>query len=165
MPRYWLIAPVESKKPELFGKVWQFDLANNLISIGWSELGGISKMTREALSEAAYAAYPEKPAQTKALIANMLWAFYHEISPGDLVIARRGRKMLAAVGKVIEPATYSPGKTPTRHLPTIPIRIFCRSSGSRNLVTWCFPISFFQCKRLPRFRTINSEVCSKGAGW
>lgn len=30
MPRYWVIAPVESKPPELFDKVWKFDLANNL---------------------------------------------------------------------------------------------------------------------------------------
>lgn len=27
VPRYWLIAPVESKPPELFDKVWQFDVA------------------------------------------------------------------------------------------------------------------------------------------
>ena len=33
MPRYWVIAPVDSKPPELFDKVWQFDLANNRISI------------------------------------------------------------------------------------------------------------------------------------
>jgi hypothetical protein len=31
MPRYWVMAPVESKPPELFDKVWQFDLANDLM--------------------------------------------------------------------------------------------------------------------------------------
>lgn len=39
MPRYWVIAAVESKPSELFDKVWQFDLANGLISIG--EVGGV----------------------------------------------------------------------------------------------------------------------------
>ena len=112
MPRYWVIAPVESKKPELFDKVWQFDVANNLISIGWSELGDISKMTREDLSDAVAAAYSDKPPQTKGLIANMLWGFYHEISPGDLVIARRGRKTLAGIGKVVHAGVWSPGKNP-----------------------------------------------------
>ena len=34
MSRYWVIAPVESKPSELFDKVWQFDVANGLISIG-----------------------------------------------------------------------------------------------------------------------------------
>ena len=111
MPRYWVIAPVEAKSPDL-DKVWQFDIANNLISIGWSELGDIAKMSREALSNAVVAAFPDKPPPTKGLIVNMLWAFYHEIGPGDFVIARRGRKTLAAVGKVVRTGFYAPGKNP-----------------------------------------------------
>jgi restriction system protein len=115
MPRYWIIAPAESKNPELFNKVWQFDLSNKLISIGWKSLGDISAMSREALSNAVASAYPEKPPSTIALIANMIWAFYHEIGLGDFVIARRGRKTLAAVGKVIRTAFYEPGKNPSSH--------------------------------------------------
>ena len=111
-PRYWVIAPKESQIPEQFDKVWQFDLANSLISIGWEELGDVSKMSREELYAAVASLYPDKPPATKSLIANMIWAFYHEISPGDFVIARRGRKTLAAVGKVSQSAFYAPGKSP-----------------------------------------------------
>jgi len=110
MPRYWVIAPVESKPVELFDKVWQFDLANSLISIGWSQLADVSKMSREQLSEAVAAAYPDKPPATKSLLVNMLWAFYHEIASGDFIIARRGRKTLAAVGKVSRTAFRAPRK-------------------------------------------------------
>ncbi|MDD5466331.1 MAG: endonuclease NucS [Anaerolineales bacterium] len=117
MPRNWVIAPVESKPPELFDKVWQFDIANNLISIGWKELGDVSKMSREELSEAVASTYVDKPPATKALYANMIWAFYHEISPGDFVIARRGRKALAGVGKVSRSAFYAPGKCPVQGHP------------------------------------------------
>lgn len=39
MPGYWIIAPVESDPPDFFNKVWQFDLENNTISIGWGEGG------------------------------------------------------------------------------------------------------------------------------
>ncbi len=112
MPRYWVMAPVESKPPELFDKVWQFDLANDLISIGWKNLGDVSQMSRDELSKAVASTYPDKPQQTKGLYANMLWAFYHEIGPGDFLIARRGRKTLATVGKVSESAAYTPGKNP-----------------------------------------------------
>jgi restriction system protein len=112
MPRYWVVAPVESKPVERFEKVWQFDLANNLISIGWDALGDVSKMDREALCGAVAAAYPDKPLATKGLIVNMLWFFWHEIRPGDLVIARRGRTILAAVGRVVRGAFYAPGKNP-----------------------------------------------------
>lgn len=110
MPRYWVMAPVESKPPELFDKVWQFDLAQNVISIGWKQLGDVTSMTRDYLAEAVASTYPDKPSQTKGLYANMLWAFYHEMLPGDYVIARRGRKKLAGIGKVVGPAVYSPGK-------------------------------------------------------
>ena len=112
MPRYWVIAPVESNPRERFDKVWQFDLANNLISIGWDALGDVSKMNREELSKAIGTAYPDKPLATKGLIVNMLWAFWHEIRQGDFVIARRGQKVLAAVGKVVSTGFYAPGKNP-----------------------------------------------------
>lgn len=117
MPRYWVIAPVESKPPELFDKVWRFDLANNLISIGWKQLGDVSKLSREKLSEAVASTYSDKPPATKGLYANMIWAFYHEIGLGDFVIARRGRKTLAAVGKVSQAAFYAPGKNPAHGHP------------------------------------------------
>jgi restriction system protein len=111
MPRYWVIAPFENKK-EVFDQVWQFDLANNMISIGWSELGDISKMNREDISRAVTGAYPASPPATKSLIANMLWKFFHEVMPGDFIIARRGLKVLAAVGRVIVPAQYIPSINP-----------------------------------------------------
>jgi restriction system protein len=117
MPRYWVIAPVESKPPELFDKVWHFDVANNLLSIGWEELGDVSQMSREQLANTVAATFPEKPQQTKGLICNMIWAVYHEIVPGDLIVARRGRKILAAVGKVTVGATYSPRKNPAHGHP------------------------------------------------
>src|SRR5260370_17321663 len=108
MPGFWVMAPVESKPPERFEKVWQFDLANNLISIGWSDLGDVSKISREKLREVVASTYDETPPATISLITNMFWYFYHEISPGDFVIARRGRKTLAALGKVIGASAYAP---------------------------------------------------------
>ncbi len=111
MPRYWVIAPFESQPPEQYDKVWQFDLANSFITIGWQQLGDISKMSREELSMAIASTWPEKQQATKSLLVNMLWAFYHEIHPGDFVISRRGRKTLAAVGKVSQSAFYAPGKS------------------------------------------------------
>jgi len=110
-PRYWVIAPFESQPPEQFDKVWQFDLANNIITIGWQQLGDISNMSREELSMAVASIYPDKTPMAKVRLGNLLWVFYHEIRPGDSIIARRGRKTLAAVGKVSQSAFYAPGKS------------------------------------------------------
>ncbi len=160
MPRYWIIAPVESKPPELFDKVWQFDIANNLISIGWKELGDVSKMSREELSEAVASTYVDKPPATKALYTNMIWAFYHEISPGDFIIARRGRKTLAGVGKVSRSAFYAPGKSPVHGHPN-----FLEVSWQEQPCDKVFPDVVFPMHTLSEFsdEQFRSFLESSGA--
>ena len=123
MPRYWVIAPVESKLAELFDSVWQFDLANNLISVGWKKLGDVSTMSREQLETSLAANYPNKPVNIQTLWANMIWAFYHEISAGDFIIARRGLKRIAGVGKVVGSAFHAPGKSPVHEHPNF-VQVF-----------------------------------------
>lgn len=93
------------------------DQTNNTISIGWSALGDVSKMDRQTLTNAVAQAFPSSPLATKSLFANMIWAFHHEIAPGDIVLARRGRKTLAAVGTVTKAAYYAPGKNPLLSAP------------------------------------------------
>ncbi len=110
MVRYWVIAPFESKNAEVFDKVWRFDLANGVISIGWGQIGDVSKMSREMLVETVDLAYPDKPKATRSLFVNMLWSFYYKIKPGDIIIARRGRKIIAAVGEVVRAGFYDPKK-------------------------------------------------------
>jgi restriction system protein len=119
MSRYWVIAPVEADPPEQYDKVWQFNLANNLISIGWKQLGDVSSLSRQELASAVAVKYPDRPQQTKTLITNMIWAFYHEIKPGDVVLARRGRRVLAGVGTVEHSATYQPGLVPVVGYPNV----------------------------------------------
>jgi hypothetical protein len=113
--RYWAIAPCfyDARDPESYERVWEFDLANNLISIGWSALGDISSLDEQKLRAAIDAAYPDPDttAQGRASYFGMLWKFYHEIKPGDIVIARRGVKMIAAVGTVIQKAYHDQDKS------------------------------------------------------
>lgn len=112
MTRYWVIAPYEANPSDVFDKVWRFDVENGVISIGWQELGDVSGATREALAAKVAATYPSKPRATQTLYANMLWNFFHEIVPGDFIVARRGRKMLAGIGTVTQRATFAPRHNP-----------------------------------------------------
>ena len=112
MPRYWVMAPVQSTPPERFDAVWQYDRDHGVISIGWEQLGDVTAITREDLAQALAAAYPDKPAATISLYKNMLWAFYHEMQPGDFVIARRGTRGLAGVGRIVGPATFGARRHP-----------------------------------------------------
>jgi len=104
MPRYWVIAPYDSRETEIWEKVWQYDLANGVIAIGWAELGDISTYDEAKLRQAIEDIYPDTKPQWKTWSFNSMWNFWHEIAPGDIVIARRGTKRIAAVGTVTGPA-------------------------------------------------------------
>jgi TPR repeat protein len=110
--RYWVIAPYSAEDPEMYERVWAFDLANKVISIGWSILGDISSLDEQGLRAAIEATWPDPDttAQARASYFGMLWRFYHEIKPGDIVIARRGVKMISAVGTVIRQGYYDKDK-------------------------------------------------------
>jgi restriction system protein len=85
-------------------------LAQSIISVGWRELGDFSGYSESELKAAIERAYSNDTAGKKTRTFNMLWDFYHNIQPGDIVIARKGRKKIAAVGTVIKPAYYSHAK-------------------------------------------------------
>ena len=112
MPRYWLIAPFSSKNPQLYEQVWGHDLENQRLSSGWHEVGDVSALDKDNIADLVSKTYPNKPLATRSLYSNMIWAFMHEIQPGDVVLARRGRKILAGVGKVTRAGYYLPGLNP-----------------------------------------------------
>lgn len=111
MARIWVIAPYDSGETELFDTAWEFDKQNNTIALGWSELGDISKISRlqlEALFTKTYGKEKTKAVTTKDI--NALWAFYHEIHEGDIIVSRRGRKKILSTGSVIGSAYYDEKK-------------------------------------------------------
>ncbi|MGQ0685432.1 hypothetical protein [Bradyrhizobium sp.] len=140
MARFWIIAPYPANPPENFDSVWDFDLSHNTISIGWPSFGNVLDMTEAELSEAVSRKYAHKPPQTRSLISNMLWDFYRVIQPGDVIVARRGRKTLCAVGKVVKSAIWSPGKNPETDHP-----VTWELNGKRHSATLNLEALSFQC--------------------
>ena len=111
MSRYWVIAPYHANKPDVWERVWKFDLARGVISIGWRQLGDVSNLTEEQLLDLIGRTYPEYSPPATKLSCRMLYKFFHSVEPGDIVIARRGTKRLAAIGTVKRPAYHDPTKT------------------------------------------------------
>ena len=124
MPRYWIIAPYEysSKDSEKWERVWQYDLDNGLISIGYSRPGNISGYNESELRAAIESTYNDDKPGKKTSIFTMLWAFYHDIQPGDIIIARRGRKKIAAKGTVTRSAYYAEIESPDKYPNHIGVR-------------------------------------------
>jgi restriction system protein len=108
MLRFWVIAPYHADEPDAFDDIWKFDLENGIISIGWTQLGDVASLSEKQLLEHAAKTYDCSPAEAGS--CRQVYKFYHSVQPGDIVIARRGRKEIAAVGTVKRGAYYDPKK-------------------------------------------------------
>ncbi len=95
MPRYWAIAPSDYSDRDEFERCWRFDREHELISIGW-DVG--QPQSREDLEDKYARAAADEDWTQHGL--NMLQKFWFEISPGDRVIARAGRKRIVGIGSV-----------------------------------------------------------------
>jgi TPR repeat protein len=107
---YWVIAPFFAEDPEKWQRVWDFDLANNVISIGWGDLDDISSLDKQSLRAAIDRTFPDNSANARGMSFRMLWDLFHSIKVGDVILARRGTKRLAAFGTVTRRAYYDPNK-------------------------------------------------------
>ncbi len=104
---FWVISPYKSGYPTVLERVWQFDLKNNMISIGWKELGDVSNYDKGQLENVLQQMYRHAPKKRNiSLYTNMIWDFFHTIKVDDIVIARKGVKIIAAVGRVTQVAYY-----------------------------------------------------------
>lgn len=104
--RYWVIAPYDSTQPQVFQTAWDWDLENSTIAVGWRQLGDISNLTREQLDRKYAETLAGRPKNVATKDCNALWRFYHDTTPGDIVIARRGRRRIAGIGQVSGSAFY-----------------------------------------------------------
>lgn len=109
MTKYWVISPHNLARPE-WEKAWQYDLSHNTIAIGWRELGDVSSYDRDQLEKAFKEKWPGAKKGGISYFVNAMWNFWHEIQVGDIVIARKGTKQLAAIGTVTKTAFYDPEK-------------------------------------------------------
>ncbi len=117
MKRYWVIAPFHAKFPDPWEKIWAYDLKHGIISLGWRCMGDVSDLDLNEILKLADVRLQPEPGQSAEAIAksrsasaHMLWKFFNEVQPGDVVIARRGTKRVAAIGTVKRAAYYDPDK-------------------------------------------------------
>ena len=87
------------------------------MALGWDELGDFSQ-------------YPTKESVRKALDANetgdslmhdklAIWQFQHEMAPGDIVYAKRGRKQIVGRGRVVSEPRYEPEREHYRNVRSV----------------------------------------------
>lgn len=92
--RVWLCAPGRG------GSEWDVCRANQMICLGWDEIGDLSKYdTREAIHAKLQSTGEEGDRNPKnASLA--CWQFSHEMKKGDVVVAKAGFHKLLGIGVV-----------------------------------------------------------------
>ncbi|WP_417377468.1 HNH endonuclease [Gimesia maris] len=110
MPSHWVIAPYHYDRPDVWQQVWALNLKEDFISLGWRWMGDVSGLTKQEVVDRYSARDPNAPSGRIASDAAMLYKFHNEIAVGDRVIARAGRKSIAAIGTVSQSAYFDEGK-------------------------------------------------------
>lgn len=101
-PKTWVYAPGEG------AKMWTDCKENNLISIGWEEVGDLTGFdTKAELDMAVDKAFPEDT-RTKTNSKRCLWDFSHEMEEGDIVYAKQGLYTILGRGVVESGYIYDP---------------------------------------------------------
>jgi 5-methylcytosine-specific restriction enzyme B len=114
--KYWIIAPYNSQEKQIFDKVWNFDIENSCIAVGWSNLGNIfrTSMNEEEYNSKYNNLFAPKSKRISTYDRKSFWQFWHDISVGDMVIARKGLKTIIGIGEVKNKAYYDENKGKAR---------------------------------------------------
>ena len=104
----WTIAPGEG------ARLWREFLESGIAAIGWDHLGNLSRYeSKEAIHGALIEHGAGKNPYNQSLAA---WEFAHEMKTGDIVLAKKGRRIILGWGKVTGEYTHLPERTEYKNL-------------------------------------------------
>jgi predicted HNH restriction endonuclease len=108
--KHWVIAPYHYDYPETWQRVWAFNQLHGFISLGWRGMRDCSALTKQQIKNRFKTKYPDSKQGQINSDSSMLFKFYNEIEPGHTIVARAGRKSIAAIGTVSRSAYYESSK-------------------------------------------------------
>lgn len=96
---YWLYAPGAG------ASMWNDFYDHGIMGLGWSELGDLSEYaTKEDMRKKLQELSNNDSSQKNA--AHAVWQFVHDLKPGDVVFAKRGRSKILGRGVVTGEYSY-----------------------------------------------------------
>ena len=107
--RYWLYSPGEG------AKIWDECYKKGIMAIGWDEIGDLSHYAtktdmKEAMKEHIN---PDNP---YTMAAHATWQFAHEVKPGDIVFAKKGRSTVIGRGVVISDYEFDDSRVDNKNV-------------------------------------------------
>lgn len=107
---HWVVAPYHYDYPDIWQKVWALNELDGFISLGWRGMRDVSTLTKPQIKSRFASKYPDAKQRQINSDSSMLFKFYNEIELGDTIVARAGRKSIAAIGTVTRAAYYDSAK-------------------------------------------------------
>jgi len=106
--RYWIYTPGSN------GDKWGEFFEQGIMAIGWDELGDLSQFTNkeEVEVELRKLSGQNDVKKTNDALAN--WQFKHEISIGDIILAKKGQTVFLGYGEVTSDFQYDQGRSEYR---------------------------------------------------
>lgn len=107
--RVWEIAPGRNATH------WESFKKDGVVAIGWNEISDLTSFgSREAISETIKLKLDRDTEPRNDSLA--LWQFCHEMKPGDIVLAKKGRRALVGVGTVVGDYEYRSDRPDYHHV-------------------------------------------------
>lgn len=111
----WQISPGRYRD-----KLWPEFRNNNIIGMGWDELGDLNQYkSKLEIEEALRSTFPDYYTPNKKPLndINSCWYFSHQIEIGDIVVAKYGHtKKIYGIGKVIKPYNFDTSREYYKHI-------------------------------------------------
>lgn len=108
--RYWLYSP-GSQASE-----WKEFSSEGIMALGW-DIGDLAQFPdRDSIRQALDVDETGSSMKNDVLA---LWQFQNEIEPGDIIYAKKGRRLLVGRGEVASAARYEPGRSSYRYVRTV----------------------------------------------
>jgi len=107
--RVWLYAPGSR------AAYWDDFYDEGIAAVGWDDLGDLSRFgSREEIAAAIRATYELEHNPINGSLA--CWEFVHVMAPGDLIVAKRGRREILGIGVVEGDYEHRPERKEFHHV-------------------------------------------------
>ena len=90
---YWIYSPGEN------AGIWNECCDKGVMAIGWDEIGDLNQYTSKTEMKQAMKEHID-PERSYTIAAHATWQFTHDIQPGDIVFAKKGRSAIIGRGVV-----------------------------------------------------------------
>ena len=106
---YWIYSPGEG------AGIWDECCESGIMAIGWDEIGDLLQYSAKTEMKQAMKEHidPERP---YTMAAHATWQFAHEMKPGDVVFAKKGRSTVIGRGIIMSDYEYDDSRDDNKNV-------------------------------------------------